>query len=73
MFYHPGDNKASVITKHTVFWASLALMTFLFIVLFKEEVKIPQKQITVKIDIANKINICHPDLNKDSEKSYFDF
>ncbi len=71
MFYHPSDNKSTVIIKHLIFWISLIAMLVLFVFLFRDDSKLPQREIIVQIDIKNKVNICLPEDEKDSEVSFF--
>lgn len=73
MFYHPNDSKVTIIIKHAAFWGSLLTMFVLFVFLFRDDVKIPQKEITLKIDVRNKVNICSPEDEKLFQKSFFDF
>jgi hypothetical protein len=69
MFYNPYDEKKL----HLAFWISLIAMFALFIFLFNDNIKIPQKEVTLEIDIKNKVNICVPEDEKIFEESFFDF
>ncbi len=71
MFYHPGDNKSTIIIKHMVFWTSLFAMFVLFIFMFLGDSMLSQKEITLYIDVKNKVNICLPEEEKNSEISFF--
>ena len=73
MFYHPSDNKSTIITKHILFWTGLISMFVIFIFLFTDEIKIPQKEVTLEVDIKNKVNICRPEDEKIFKKSFFHF
>lgn len=72
MFYHPQDNKITVAIKHLVFLVSLISMLLLLVFLINDETKIPQKEITLRIDMKNKVNICQPEEDF-PKKSFFDF
>lgn len=73
MFYHPNDNGFTAIVKHLVFWASLITMFGMFILLFRDDAKIPQKDVIVKLDVKNKVNICQPEDEKIFKKTFFNF
>jgi hypothetical protein len=58
------------------FCLSIALFAIVLTVTFFaiRDTKIPRKEIALKIDIANKVNICLPEDNElFDEKSFFDF
>lgn len=61
MLYNVNDNKFSKITKQIAFWSSLFFMFVLFLFLLNNETRPSKKQITVEIDIKNKVNICLPE------------
>jgi len=71
MFYHPSDNKSTIIIKHIIFWIGLCAMLVLFIALVFDDSILPQKEITMKIDVRNKVNICLPEEENRSEISFF--
>lgn len=48
-------------------------MVWLFVLMFLDDIKIPQKTVLVEIDVKNKINICLPENDEIFEKSFFDF
>jgi len=73
MFYHHHDDNFTKITKHLTLWISLLTTLVLFIFLFRDDIKIPQKEIILKIDVKNKVNICLPENDEIFEKSFFDF
>ena len=73
MLYHPSDSKITIIIKHLVFWSSLIVMFGLFLFLFHDEINIPQREISLEVDIKNKVNICSPDDPKMLKKSFFNF
>jgi hypothetical protein len=62
MFHHKHESKLSIFIKHSLFWVGLIVIVLTFISLSKRsDIKIPQREITVKINLDNKINICLPD------------
>ena len=63
MIYHPREHKITKITKFLAFWMSLFAMLWFVILIFHDDVKIPQREITLKIDIKNKVNICSSEDN----------
>jgi len=74
MFYDSYDNKFTKILKQLVFWLSLSSMTALFFYLITADTALPQRQITLEIDLKNKINICSPDENSRLiEKKFYEF
>ncbi|OFW95423.1 MAG: hypothetical protein A2887_06845 [Alphaproteobacteria bacterium RIFCSPLOWO2_01_FULL_40_26] len=73
MLYHPFDNKFTILLKHLVFWAALFSMFALFVFLVFDDTKILQKEVILKIDIKDKVNICLPEDEKIFQKSFFDF
>lgn len=44
-------------------------MVILFIFLINNEIKPAQKPVTIRIDMANKVNICLPDQEKELKHS----
>ncbi len=60
MLYNAFDTKFSKITKQLIFWLSLAAMLGLCMFLLSSETKLPQRQISIDVDIKDKINICTP-------------
>ena len=73
MFYHPFDSKLTIFLKHSVFWAALIAMFALFVFLVSDDTKLPQREIILKIDIEDKVNICLPEDEKIFQRSFFDF
>lgn len=74
MLYNIHDTKFSRLLKQLVFWLSLAAMIGLFVFMIQNEVNLPQRQISLEIDLKNKVNICSPDNPKDlSRKKLYDF
>ena len=61
MPFYSSDNRVVAVMQYVVLWVSLFAMFALFILLFRADFKMPQKTVTQKIDIKNKINICLPD------------
>jgi hypothetical protein len=64
MIYHPEEHKLSKVVKILAFWVSMMAMVWLSVMVFHDDVKIPQKQATLKIDLKNKVNICLPQDNE---------
>lgn len=61
-FYHRHESKMSIFIKCSLFWIGLILIVVTFISLsHKSDLKIPQREYTIKIDIKNRVNICLPD------------
>ncbi len=54
------ENKVIAAMQYIVLWVSLFVMLALFVFIFSADTKIPQKNVTVDVDIKNKINICQP-------------
>lgn len=73
MLYNPSNGKAIGLVGHIIFWSSLAVMFLTFIFLFSADTKIPQKEVTLLVDIRNKINICLPEESEELEESLFNF
>ncbi len=73
MFYLPNETRFTKITKHAVFWLSIAVMFAIFIMLFNDDAKIPRREIVMKVDIRNKVNVCLPEEDDIFERSFFDF
>jgi len=69
MFYNNSDSTFSKVIQQLVFWLSLGAMFGLFIFLFSTEIKLPQHQISIEIDIKNKINICAPKNKAELQRS----
>ena len=53
--------------KNLIIFALLMLFLAVFFYLAKSNFNIPQKNITVKIDIKNKINLCLPEENANNK------
>ena len=62
MFYHSFTNKHNI--KNTIIWLSLLAMSVVFILLLVSDFHPKQKEVTLKIDIKNKVNICLPEDEK---------
>ena len=64
-------NEPRAAFKNAIFWSSLFIMFGFFISLFFNDFKPTQKEITLKIDIKDKVNICLPEtqesLNQDQK------
>ncbi len=61
MPFYSSDNRVVAVMQYVILWVSLFVMFALFILLFRADFKVPQKTVTLKIDVKNKINICLPD------------
>lgn len=73
MFYHPNDNKITVITKHLIFWVSMFVMCGLFLFSLNDDIKIPQEEVILEVDIHNKVNICTAEKDVFEKKFFFKF
>lgn len=73
MFYHPNDNKFTIMLKHMIFWLVFFTMATSLVFVISDDVKVPQKEVVLKIDVKDKVNICLPEDEKIFEKSFFDF
>jgi hypothetical protein len=73
MIYHPNESGFSKFVKITAFWISMLGMMWLFVLMFHDNIKIPQQQITLKIDVSQNINICLPEDEEIFGGSFFDF
>lgn len=71
MIYHPKENKVTKILKLVAFWASLLVMTWFVILIFHDDVKIPQHDVVMKLNVKNKINICQPEKEEEGKTSLF--
>ena len=73
-FYHKKESKWSILTRHFpghfpghfsghfLFWTAFVFFFAMFLVLIrKNDIKIPQREIVLKVDIKDQINICLPD------------
>jgi hypothetical protein len=72
MIYHPKEKKVTKIIKLLAFWSSLLLMLWFVILIFHDDVKIPQRDTAMKLNMKNKINICRPEKEDVSKKSLFE-
>lgn len=61
MIYHPLENKVTKFIKIVAFWASMLAMLWLVILIFHDDVQVPQHEITVRIDMKDRVNICVPE------------
>ena len=61
MPFYSSDNRVIAAMQYIVLWVSLFVMFAFFILLFRADLKVPQKTVSVKIDIKNKINVCLPE------------
>ena len=66
-FYHKKkrESKSTIILRHSLCYAAL----FFFIamsaaLLIKNDVKIPQKEVVLKVDVQEQIKLCLPDEEK---------
>jgi len=72
MIYHPKEKKVTKIIKLVAFWASLLLMMWFVILIFHDDVKIPQRDTVMKLNMKNKMNICQSEKEEVSKKSLFE-
>ncbi len=62
MFYHRRESKLSIFIKYSLFWSGLIFMAAITLLMVtKNDIKIPQRNIVLKVSIKDKINICLPD------------
>ncbi len=74
MLYNAFDTNFSKLAKQLIFWLSLAAMAGLFLFLLSSEAKLPQRKISIDINIKDKINICTPAKPKESDhRKLYDF
>ena len=60
--YHGSEAHYSKAFKHFLLWFSVFFMAIITFLLFKKnDIKIPQKTVSITIDIKDRINICLPD------------
>lgn len=60
--HHGSEAHYSKTFKHFLLWLSVFFMAIITFLLFKKnDIKIPQKTVSIAIDIKDKINICLPD------------
>jgi hypothetical protein len=73
MFYHPNDNKVTLIIKHITALAALFSVIVLFAYVVLDDVRIAQKETVILLDVKNRVNICLPEDGEFEEESFFDF
>ena len=73
MQYPQNDNKLLLIIKHIAALIALLVMVGLFIYVILDDFKITQKQVTIVLDVKNKVNICLPETDEFDQKSFFNF
>lgn len=73
MLSYPKENKVTRFIKLSAFWLSLLTMLWLFVLVFHDEIKIPKREIALKIDITNKVNICLPEDDEIFKETFFGF
>ncbi len=61
MIYHPQESNVIKFFKILAFWGSMLGMLWLCIMVFHDDIKIPQKEVTLVIDMKNRVNICLPE------------
>ncbi len=67
------DSKLAVAIRLIAFWTGLAAMFALFIILVNDDLKIAQREIILKVDVKNKINICLAEDDEIFQESFFGF
>lgn len=61
MYHHVNESKSLTALKHFLIWFSLLFMGSISIILLKaNDLKIPQRQAIITINVKDKINICTP-------------
>lgn len=61
MFFHKRESKLLITLKYGFFWVGLLLIMLTFFNLTrKSDLRIPQKEVVLTIDVKDKINICLP-------------
>jgi hypothetical protein len=73
MFYHPNDNKLTLIIKHLTALAAVISIVALFFYVVFDDVKILQRDTVILLDVKNKVNVCLPESDEFEEKSLFGF
>ncbi len=54
-------NNVLAITQYVVLWVGLFVTLAAFVLLFRADFKVPQRQVVLQLDIKNKVNICLPE------------
>lgn len=67
------DSKFAAAIRLISFWIGLVAMFALFIILVNDDLKISQREIILKVDVANKINICLAEDDEIFQESFFGF
>ena len=62
------NNAAGIIMQKAILWSSLFAMAALVFTLFRADFKVPQKTVTLKVDIKNRVNICLPESEKEGQE-----
>ncbi len=66
MFFSLSDNILTKIAKYSVFFACLAIIIVVLLILSTEKSsEIKREFTTINIDISNQINICTPSQNEE--------
>jgi hypothetical protein len=65
MFYHSFTHKHNI--KNLIIWLSFFAMVVIFLLLLLSDFQPKQKEVTFKIDIKNKVNICLPEEEKSNQ------
>jgi hypothetical protein len=73
MFQNLGGHKVIAAVRYLAFWGGLFVMFALFIVLINDGLKIPQREVAIKIDVTNKVNICVSEDEDFAKRSFFEF
>lgn len=73
MFFHPNDNKLSLIVKHLIAFFALFSMVILLVYMVMQGANIKQEEKIIAIDITGKVNICLPQYGEFEEESFFSF
>lgn len=73
MFYHPHDTRFTIITKHLVVLSAFLTMIAVATYAILDDTKIPQREISLVIDVKDSVNICVPEDEKFAQNSFFNF
>lgn len=58
-----------ILNKNLIFYASLLLMTIFSLSLIDTNVKVLQREMIIRVDLENRVNICQP--KEEIEKKIF--
>ena len=61
------------LNKNLIFYFGVVLMMIFSFFLLEDDIKIPQREVSFKVSIEDKVNICHPEEGFLKEESFFHF